>query len=100
MSSIRFLVCPQRTYDRIQKGEKKTFTNSLVNLEHLIQVLSNGKQSIDYDKDSVAIKDSFKYEIYFYTIKGEIRWYFDNEETANAWFKRFEDVYGVKLLDD
>ena len=97
MSNTRFLICPQRAYDQIQHGEKKTFLNSFINIEWITQVLPRGKQSIDCDKTQIVIRESFKYEIYFYTTKGEVRWYFDTEKSYNDWIERFTEVYGVLL---
>lgn len=94
MSRPIFLICPQLSYNIIRLGEKQTKHNPMINIEHIIEVTPIGKIELDYDAHSVIIKNSFKYKVYFYTIKGELSWYFDTLEAMEEWVKCFHLQYG------
>jgi len=96
-NTIRFLVCPQFSYDQIRGGTKEVQYNPMINLEHLISVDIIGKVKIDYDSRDIIIQESFKYRVYFHTIKGDFSWYFDTEKSMNEWLEQFRYVYGVIL---
>jgi hypothetical protein len=96
---IRFLVCPQFSYEGINRGTKTTEHNPMINISHLIEVKPIGKTVVDFDTNGHAIKDSFKYRVYFYTIKGDLNWYFDTEKSMNDWIEKFQSVYGSILKE-
>lgn len=96
---VRFLVCPQSSYERIYHGTKRIEYNPMINIEHLIEVKPAGQDKIDFDSKSIVIQNSFKYRVYFYTIKGDLNWYFDTEEAMNEWVKKFQSAYGVILKE-
>jgi len=96
-NTVRFLVCPQFSYERISRGTKEVEYNPMINLEHLIEVKPIGKIQIDYDSNDIHIENSFKYRVYFYTIKGDLNWYFDTEKSMNDWVEKFHSIYGVIL---
>lgn len=98
MSDIRFLVCPQRTYEKIDRGEKKTIRNPMVNLEHIVEVIVMGETRLDNDKSGNFIDNSFKYRVYFYSLKGESSWYFNTQESMDEWVFKFEDAWGLCYL--
>jgi hypothetical protein len=96
-NTVRFLVCPQFSYERISRGTKEVEYNPMINLEHLIEVKKVGKIALDNDLSGQTIKESFKYRVYFYTIKGDLNWYFDTEKSMNDWIEKFHSVYGIIL---
>jgi hypothetical protein len=96
-NTVRFLVCPQFSYERISRGTKEVEHNPMINLEHLIEVKKIGKISLDNDLSGQTIKESFKYRVYFYTVKGDLNWHFDTEKSMNDWIEKFHSVYGIIL---